>query len=276
MQAQEQQSSPGSSMTRPVKQPAEPYRRWLMDMHVPDWDLPLMARLDPADYVRAVAQAGFQSLLTQAKSHVGLCYYRTKLGRMHANMKGRDYLGEVLTECRRHGLQTRAYYSLVFDNWAFESHPDWRILPAAGYGEILEGRYGAVCPNSPYREQTLASLRELVGDYDFDVIWLDMIFWPAVCYCEHCTARFWREYKAEPPTTVDWDDPTWKSFQKARQQWLLYFHEVVTTTIKETRPISVVHQSARIFSPWNLGWPPEITDTTTYLSGDMAGLRSIR
>ncbi len=207
----------------PAKWPEGAYRRLLVDTHIPDWDPALLARFDASEYVATVANAGFQSLMQYAKSHVGLCLWRTNVGPLHANMKGRDYFGEVMQECRRRGLHTVAYYSLIFDIWAFDHYPDWRILPENGYDQILEGRPGVVCPNSPYRERALAELRELVGNYDFEGIFLDMTFWPYVCYCPHCSERFRKEYNAEPPRIVNWDDPTWRKFQKARQQWLLEF-----------------------------------------------------
>jgi hypothetical protein len=47
---------------------------------------------------------------------------------------------------------------------------------------------------------TLACLRELTGNYDFEGIFVDMVFWPDVCYCAHCTERFrkrgWRRAAA--------------------------------------------------------------------------------
>jgi hypothetical protein len=233
----------------------ETYRRLLVDTHVPDWDPQLLACFDAADYVQTIARAGFQSLMQYANSHVGLCLWRTKVGQQHAAMKGRDYFGEVMQECHRSGLRTVAYYSLIFDIWAFEHHPDWRILPEDGGDRILNQRPGVVCPNSPYREYALACLRELVGNYDFEAIFLDMTFWPDVCYCPHCTARFWREHNTEPPRIVDWDNAGWRKFQAARQQWLLEFAKQVTRTIKETRPVDVYHQFSTIFSDWRLGVP---------------------
>ena len=69
-----------------------------------------------------------------------------------------------------------------------------------------------------------------------------MTFWPDVCYCPYCTERFRKEHGAEPPRIVNWDDPIWRMFQKARQQWMLEFAMLVTKTIKEVRPITVNHQ----------------------------------
>lgn len=205
---------------QPAKWPDGAYRRLLVDTHVPDWDPHLLANFDPAEYVRIIADAGFTSVMEYAKSHVGLCLWQSKVGPLHANMKGRDYFGDVMQECHKRGLHTVAYYSLIFDIWAFDHFPDWRILPENGIDHILRGRPGVVCPNSPYRDRALAELRELVGNYDFEGIFLDMTFWPDVCYCAYCTERFRKEQGAEPPRTVNWDDPTWRAFQRAREQWI--------------------------------------------------------
>jgi len=137
------------SQSQPPKWPGGAYRRLLVDTHVPDWDPHLLADFDAAEYVRLIAQAGFNSVMQYAKSHVGLCLWQTKVGPLHANMKGRDYFGDVMKECRQRGLHTVAYYSLIYDIWAFDHYPDWRILPANGSDEILRGRTGIVCPNSP-------------------------------------------------------------------------------------------------------------------------------
>ncbi len=257
--------------TLPVAWPQGAFRRVLVDTHVPDWDPRLLSEFDAARYVTIIANAGFESVMQYAKSHVGLCLWQSKVGPVHANMKGRDYFGEVMEECGRHRLRTVAYYSLIFDIWNFDHHPDWRILPEDGYDPIMKGRPGVVCPNSPYRNQALAELRELVGNYKFDGIFLDMTFWPYVCYCPHCTERFRREAKAEPPRIVNWDDPEWKKFQKAREQWLLEFALLVTKTIKQVRPITVCHQYSTVFDDWRLAVPLELRDACDYVGGDFYG-----
>jgi hypothetical protein len=255
---------------RTVEWPSGTYRRLLVDTHIPDWD-DLFTDFDAAEYVKTIAGASFQSLMQYAKSHVGLCLWRTKVGQMHKGMKGRDYFGEVMEQCRRQDLHRVAYYSLVFDDWAFENHPDWRILPENGYDDVLFSRTGTVCINSPYREHTLACLRELVGAYDFTCIFLDMTFWPAVCYCPHCTARFWKEEHAELPRLVDWTDSTWRAFQKARERWMREFASEVTQTIKQTRPIQVYHQFSTIFAPWQFGVSIEQNEASDLCGGDFYG-----
>ncbi len=268
--AQQLRTLSGAAGSAQEEWPSRTFRRLLVDTHVPDWD-GLLTDFDVADYVGTIARAGFQALMQYANSHVGLSLWRTQIGQMHKGMKGRDYFGEVMAECRRQGIHPLGYYSLVFDDWAYETHPDWRILPAQGAEKILYSRMGSVCPNSPYREHALACLRELTKNYDFEAMFLDMTFWPAVCYCPHCTERFWREHQAEPPRTVNWNDPLWRSFQNAREQWMLEFAKDVTAAIKQTRPIQVYHQSGPVFVPWRFGVPLESHVASDFCSGDFNG-----
>jgi hypothetical protein len=240
-------------------------------MHIPDWDPALLSKFDPADFVKTIAEAGFQSLTAYANSHVGLCYWRTKIGQMHRNMKGRDFFGEVVEERKRYGLHAVAYYSVIFDNWAYEYHPEWRMILDDNSIPSHPQRYGFACPNSSYRTHALACLRELVGNYVFDGIFIDMVFWPDVCYCPHCIERFRSEAGAEPPRIVDWDDPMWREFQAARQRWMLDFAMALTRAIKDTRPITVVDNFAPAFHSWRSGQPLEIRDAMDYASGDFYG-----
>ncbi len=266
-----QQTEAPENATQPSKWPDQVFRRLLIDTHIPDWDPAFLSRLDPVGYVDCIAQAGFQSLMQYTNSCVGLCLWRTEVGQMHANLKGRDLFGEIINECRRLGLHTVAYFIVIFDNWAFEKYPAWRILPEQGGDGMLQGRQGLVCPNTPYRDYTFACLREIVGNYPIEGVFIDMTFWPHVCYCPYCTTRYREEYKKEPPRKVDWDDPNWRNFQKARERWMLEFAQALTDTIKKTRPITVNHQFSVIFHDWTTGQPLEIYQASDYLCGDFYG-----
>ena len=263
--------STGAGNPAPPKWPGETYRRYSVDIHVPDWHPDLLGRFDAREFVGNIARAGMQSFLMYTNSHVGLCLWRTQIGHMHANMHGRDFFGEVVGECRRQGVHPLAYFSLIHDNWAYQTHPDWRITAADGQDGRLQGRYGVVCPNSPYREYVLACIREIAGNYDIDGMFFDMTFWPGVCYCAHCTARFWKEQNAELPRMVDWDEPVWRGFQKARQQWLLDFARTITAEVKKVRPITVNHQYSTVFHNWTLGTSLELAEACDYVGGDFYG-----
>jgi hypothetical protein len=115
--------------------PGSVYRRFSVDIHVPDWDPALLGRFDAAELVETLVRGGVQSHLQYTNSHVGLCLWKTKVGRRHAAMKDRDFFGEVVAECRKQAIHPLAYFSLIHDNWAFEFHEDWRFpMFAVDYG----------------------------------------------------------------------------------------------------------------------------------------------
>lgn len=251
--------------------PGQVFRRYSVDMHVPDWSPELLSRFDATRFIGLIIEGGAQSMMMMANSHTGLCVWKTKIGRMHGNLHGRDYFGEVVGECRRRGIHPIAYFSVIFDNASFESHPDWRIQRAEGDETILKSRYGVCCPNSPYRDYVFACTQELTSNYDIDGLFCDMTFWPGICYCEHCALRFRKEKGAELPRVVDWDDPVWRSFQKARQEWMVDLVTQVSGGVKKVRPITVSHQCSTIFHNWTLGSPLELSVLADYASGDFYG-----
>jgi len=129
------------------------WRRILVDMHIPDWSPEFLSKLDPEKYVKMMEAGGTKGVMLYANSHVGLCYYPTKTGQMHKNLHNHGFFGEVTDLCHERGLKVVIYYSLIFNNWAYINHPDWRIRPG---GKQLTGtRYGLCCPNSPYRQFAL-------------------------------------------------------------------------------------------------------------------------
>ena len=269
-----QQGAAAAEIKAPGRRPRWPhqvYRRSLVDMHIPDWDPALLSKFDAADIVKSIADAGFQSVMPYGNSCTGLTYWRSKIGQMNANMKGRDFFGEYVQAAKNNGLYAVAYYCLIYDNWAYEYHPDWRLVPDDDSIPSHPQRYGFACLNSPYRDFVLACLRELVGNYEFEGIFVDMPLWPDVCYCAHCTERFRREEGAEPPRIVDWDDPTWRKFQAARQRWMLDFGTSVYRAIKDTKPVSVTLNYAGALHNWRFGSPLELHDAMDYVCGDFYG-----
>ncbi len=253
------------------------YRRVFLDMHIDDWNEKFLSKLDPPAIVAMLKDAGAQCLAVKAKSHTGLCYWPSSIGRMHKGLKGRDYVGEMTSLCHKNGLAVQGYYSNIFDNWAYLNHPSWRCVRPDGKTtmeqEGSDGRYGLVCPNHPeYRDYVRLNLQELVTRYPFDGIFLDMPFWTEVCYCASCKDRFWRETGAEIPRIVNWDDAQWRLFQTRREAWLAEFLAFSTHCIHDLKPdITVEHNFAVNCFPWFCATTDAINEASDYAGGDLYG-----
>jgi hypothetical protein len=241
-------------------------------MHIPDWDDAFLSRFDAENYVAMLLRARAQSIVAYAMSHVGLFNYPTKVGRQHRNLHGRNIVQELLDRCHAHGIAVVLYNSLIFDRTTADLHPEWRMRTAEGGIHGQGGRHGLLCPNSPYREYVRAWVEEECRLFDPEGFRFDMTFWPAVCYCGFCKARFAAEVGGVIPMAVNWLDERWVAFQRRREAWLGEFSAIATDTVKRLRPrASVEHQSSTYPLPWTFGVNSSLLAHNDFLQGDFYG-----
>jgi hypothetical protein len=248
------------------------YRRCVIDMHIADWDERFLSEFDPKTYVDMLVLSQVRSAVVYAHSHVGLCYFPSKVGPMHKGLKGRNIFGEVIDLCHQNGINVVVYYSVIFDTWAYRNNPDWRIISANGEEAAKQSRYGICCPNSPYRDYAVAIAEEICENFDIEGIRFDMTFWPQVCYCPHCQRRFAEEVGGELPKIIHWENPHWVRFQRKREEWLAEFAELLTKRVKRIKPyISVEHQASTYILNWRFGVTEKLARQNDFLQGDFYG-----
>ncbi len=152
------------------------YRRSVVDMHIPDWDDKFLSEFDPKIYVKLLKLASFQSAVVYAQSPLGLFNYPTRVGAMHRGLKGRNVFGEMVDLCHQNGIKIVAYCSLIHDRWAYDHHPEWRIILNNGEEErgnlrspiIMTARMGLCCPNSPgYRQYVAQMASEICTNFEY-------------------------------------------------------------------------------------------------------------
>ncbi|MDF2686605.1 MAG: hypothetical protein K0S55_1787 [Clostridia bacterium] len=257
------------------------YRRNLVDMHISDMEPIYMSEYDPVDYVNNLITAGVDTAILYAGNCLGICFWPTKAGHMHKNLKGRDILKEVIAECRNKGLHVVIYFN-IWSRWAYDTHPEWRYLDGDGKGIYVDSvspdapgnhRFGVCCPNTLYSDYVYDQINDLTKNYDMDGLWIDMIgFFNSICFCDSCKKRYYKETGKNFPDRIDWRDEAWRSFQKHREKWYAEFFANIRKTANFNKPdISVVFNSAA----WSLGWTmaasKELYEKTSYLAGDFYG-----
>ncbi len=255
------------------------FRRTLLDMHVPDWDPEFLAQYEPEKLADIYASSNLSGVLFYCKSHMGLNYWPAPVGAVHPVAKDRDLVGEMLAALRARGIAPAAYHTVIFDNWASEQHPEWAIVPATtlkGYDSHLFGpKYGTACANKlGYRAYERQQITALLQAYDFDALWIDMVFWTGLCVCEDCRARFRAEDGEEIPMVVDWASPAWARFQAARERWLRELTVELIDAAHEARPgIAVTHNLAPGTLGWFTGQKLRWGRYDTFVAGDLYGGR---
>ena len=257
------------------------FRRNLVDMHIDDWNDAFLSEFDPKAYLACLQTAQIQSPMIYLQSHVGLCNWDSASGRTHHAFKGNRKIRELIDLCHEQEMDVVAYYSLIYNNAAYQDHPDWRMLHQDGSPSRSDpgmdmargGRYGLVCPNqSGYREFLRKQFAEFCAEYRFEGLFLDMTFWPMVCACDACRSRYRAETGEEIPTLVDWQDQSWIRFQIARQRWMGEFAAWCTAELKQIRPdVTIEHQFSTVCHPWDFGVDESVNDANDYAGGDLYG-----
>ena len=251
------------------------FRRNLVDMHIEDWDPVFLSKFDPERYVELLKKGKIGAPMLYFQSHVGLCYWPTKTGKMHTAFIGReDAMKRVERGCHEAGMNVIGYYSLIYNNWAHQNHSDWRMVDAEGAHSRSDGsRYGLCCPNNlNYRAFTEQQIEELCAYFDFEGIFMDMLFWPMICHCPSCQARWEKEVGGPLPDKVDWHDQRWLTYQKKRSDWMGEYALWATATLQKYKPgVAVEHQYSTIMHDWRYGVNENMAIASTYAGGDLYG-----
>ncbi len=254
------------------------YRRNLVDMHIEDWNDEFLSKFSPEAYVANLKKAHIQTPMLYLQSHVGHCYFPTKVGHMHRALTGREGLMKRLVDlCHAEGMHVVGYYSLIYNTVEEDRHPEWRLVAGADRLSARQrgGRYGHCCPNNPeYRAFVLAQIREMAEYFTLDGMFYDMTFWPNICCCDSCMKRYKEETGRDSFPAVNWTDPDWLAFQALRVKWLGEFAKLVTDETKRLIPgCSVEHNYANaVASPSCLCGSSEIVnESCDFAGGDLYG-----
>lgn len=260
------------------------YRRHLTDMHIDDWDEQFLSEFSPETYFENLTKARIQSPMIYVQSHAGHCYFPTESGHLHgAFRKDPHQIKRLVTLCKNAGMHPVLYYSLIYNTYEEDRHPEWRIREEREGRSKHQagGRYGLCCPNNKeYRAFTETQIREFCAYFRDDAgaplmdgLFYDMLFWPAVCRCPACAARFFAECGETEIPPEDMNDPVFRTFLRAHERWMGEFAQFVTDLSKELVPgISVEHNYANAVAGNNICGSTELVNhACDYTGGDLYG-----
>ena len=256
------------------------YRRNLTDMHIEDWNGEFLSEFDPHAYIDCMKRGNIKSAMIYTHSHNGLCNWPTKTGRVHNAFRNENKIKELIGLCRAEGIDAVGYYSLIFNCWAYDAHPEWRMADITGktsrepgFIAAFNNRYGLVCPNNmEYRAFLSEQLAELFDVYDLDGIFLDMAFWPTACACAACRDRYFKETGGKIPATTDYTSPDWAVYQQCRENWMNEFTHFASNECRRIRPgIPVEHNNACLTISWVYAFDGGAADASDFVGGDQYG-----
>jgi hypothetical protein len=221
----------------------------------PEWYPESITKWDPEKLADSLARTGVTVAFTFqgfSEDHFGVSYFPTRLGPTHRNLEGRDHLREYVESLHKRNIKIIGYYSYP-DKGVWERNPDWRQVGVDGK-EIHSGNFGGpLCPNSPYREQFLARVTEIVQKYELDGFMLDTAgFSPNGCYCRYCQRKYRERYGTEIPHSRSGYDPEWQKFLSFRFDSMQEFYRDIHADFQQIRPGMLYTHNA--FTSQDVAW----------------------
>jgi hypothetical protein len=231
-----------------------------LDFHTSPYIREVGVEFDPEEFVRTLQAAHVNSITVFAKCHHGYSYYPTKVGTPHPYLK-RDLLGEMLAACHQAGIRAPIYTTVVWDELAWATHPEWRQLSPAGRvagpsNTPLKPGWKNLCMNSGYADYLIAQIEEILDMYDGDGLFIDIVrYIGASCVCATCLGQMVEQ-------GVDPDDPEQlRAFTLAAER---RFMERTTRAIRAKKPDQTIFYNSRLRMGWDSqqGNQPELDNFT--------------
>jgi hypothetical protein len=168
-----------------------PFRQVHLDFHTSPHIHEVGVEFDPDEFVETLQAAHVNSITVFAKCHHGYSYYPTKVGTPHPHLK-RDLLGEMIEACHRAGMRAPVYTTVVWDELAWATHPEWRQLSPGGHihgvtDTPLKPGWKDLCMNTAYADYFIAQIEEILDWYDGDGFFVDIVrYFRGACVCATC------------------------------------------------------------------------------------------
>ncbi len=213
-----------------------------LDFHTSGLISDVAGDFDAGAFAATLKEACVAGICLFARCHHGYCYYPTSVGTAHPFLKEPNLLGLQLKACKDAGIDTYLYTTICWDELSAENHPEWLCLTSDNKvmkmdpftGEEMgsfEPGWRFLCWNSPYREYFREHLEEVLSRYEFENLFLDIMFNRTPCVCKHCVERM-RKNGLAPENTADIER---NSIDSARE-FMKYINDAVYKIQPNAKP----------------------------------------
>jgi hypothetical protein len=147
---------------------------------------------DGEAFAATLTAAHVDAVVFPAKNIDGYCFYPSAIGPVHPGLEREDLLGEVVAACKTADIAIYPYYSLCWDEYLADRHPEWLVWrrDRSTYLAPFEDEpfLSALCMSHPGRmDLAFRRTQEVLERYDVDGIWFDEVFpFGGECFCPNC------------------------------------------------------------------------------------------
>ena len=251
-----------------------------LNIWAPEWDENSMIHFDAQDIARKLKQAGASAFYMWqgfSQDHFGMFYYPTRLGPVHPHLaKDQDCLRDIVDALHAQDIKAVGYYSYT-DYYIWNKYPEWRQKDADG-NDVQRMNFGAICPNSPYRELVIARLKEIAQHAPLDGLCindsLEFVGEPVTCYCPYCERKYLEMTGHALPRRETCSAEQWQEFVQWRYAIVDRFHKECEDAIHTVCPeLPLTHFCFALYNrdEWGAGDPYEQSGARNDFTMTIAG-----
>lgn len=179
------------------------FRQIHLDYHTSEQIPGIGAKWDADRFVDTLKQAHVNSVTCFSKCHHGMIYHDTRFADARHPHLEVNLLKEQVEACHAAGIRVPIYISVGFDEHIARKHPEWIEVTGEGRrrGAPLEAAWKKVCLNTPYIDYVSEQTREVLGMFETDGLFFDIIH-QGQCCCRWCLDGM-REQGLNPELEAD-------------------------------------------------------------------------
>lgn len=197
-----------------------PTRQVHLDFHTSPYIPKIGGKFNKEQFQSALKKGNVESITVFAKCHNSMCYYPTKIGRMHPNLDF-DLTGAMVDAAHEIGVRAPIYITAGWSEEDAMAHPEWVVIEENGemrrpqeLAEALKkgkdtprghAQWHLLCLNdgNEYTKKIYALTEEICGRYKVvDGLFYDICIVGDACYCESCKKGM-REMGLDPENKAD-------------------------------------------------------------------------
>lgn len=179
---------------------AEPIRLGWFQVRAADADL------DPEAVIADALRNGLNAIMMTAGGNYAFYPTSIPLHERSPSLKdGMDFFGGVAAAAGKNGIRIGSRFDFSQQSQsAFDAHPEWFMRKADGspYSERA-GKFRPCMNSDFYKTQAIKVIDEVMDRYRPDLVFMNNMVNPEICYCKACDAAYHAKYGKPIPKTVD-------------------------------------------------------------------------
>lgn len=156
---------------------------------------------------------------------------------------------DMIKRAKSEGAMVFAEFATLNGKNYVEKHPEAWAINENGEKVQAASWFMGVCPTDPgFRKYRMDQLRQLLGDYELDGVWMDYVHWhaqfedptpilPETCFSDSCINTFSKDSRIKIPNGTTSEKATW-ILKNHEEQWRDWRCKIIYLWTKEIREIT--------------------------------------